>query len=305
MITFKSKTTSGEIINSVFKPFNFPAGEAHTKLEERRSIEEGGTEIAILQFEADPLNRDRRSIHDDLFQLAVWNETVFRYTPESNRVAVIPYFPAARADRGEHFDLEAYTNFIANLGLDQVIVFDPHSQVTCRVLSGPHQINFEYPSDLFELPHIKPVLGSYTAIIAPDAGAGVRAVGVATVGNLPIYTATKERNPETGKLSNFNIEGLPENGRYLIIDDICDGGGTFIGLAKATGLPKEQLDLYVSHGVFSGIALDQLPNYFGHIFTTNSFNPTLPLNLYTSDDPRYAAFIRFDVVRHLLSKIES
>lgn len=43
-----------------------------------------------------------------------------------------------------------------------------------------------------------------------------------------------------------------------------------MGLAEATGLPKERLDLYVSHGVFSGDA-PKLHDHFGTIWTTDSF----------------------------------
>ncbi len=42
-----------------------------------------------------------------------------------------------------------------------------------------------------------------------------------------------------------------------------------MGLAQATGLPKERLDLWVSHGVFSGRAA-QITSAYGRIFTTDS-----------------------------------
>jgi ribose-phosphate pyrophosphokinase len=57
----------------------------------------------------------------------------------------------------------------------------------------------------------------------------------------------------------------------LIVDDICDGGGTFIGLAKE--LKKHNagnLYLSVSHGIFSK-GLKELNQYFTNIFTTDSF----------------------------------
>ncbi|MAX71916.1 MAG: hypothetical protein CMC76_12600 [Flavobacteriaceae bacterium] len=57
----------------------------------------------------------------------------------------------------------------------------------------------------------------------------------------------------------------------LIVDDICDGGGTFIGLAKE--LKKHNagnLYLAVSHGIFSK-GLEELNQYFTKIFTTDSF----------------------------------
>jgi ribose-phosphate pyrophosphokinase len=84
------------------------------------------------------------------------------------------------------------------------------------------------------------------------------------------------------------------------VDDICDGGGTFLGLAEATGLPWSRVDLYVSHGVFSKNALDNLRERFEYVYTTNSYNPKRDLN--DADD--FGAFERFDVIRLLLSKIK-
>jgi ribose-phosphate pyrophosphokinase len=99
-----------------------------------------------------------------------------------------------------------------------------------------------------------------------------RASRVAAACHLPLYRAEKHRDSDTGKLSGFTCEPLPETGRFLIVDDICDGGGTFMGLAEATGVPKDRLGLYVSHGVFSGSA-HLLHNHFGEIVTTDSYAP--------------------------------
>jgi len=55
------------------------------------------------------------------------------------------------------------------------------------------------------------------------------------------------------------------------VDDICDGGGTFLGLATAL---KEKnagkLSLIVSHGIFSK-GFEELNKSFDTVFTTNSF----------------------------------
>ena len=62
----------------------------------------------------------------------------------------------------------------------------------------------------------------------------------------------------------------------MIVDDICDGGQTFIELAKA--LEKQgahQIFLYVTHGIFSK-GLDTLKVYFSGVYCyhslSNSFN---------------------------------
>lgn len=298
MITFKAKTASGEIINSALSPFTFPAGEAHIKREEQRELEP--TEIAIIQPSAD-------SMHDDLFQLAMWNDYVLTQKHQPWRVLILPYVPGARADRGAPFGAEIYANFIGNLDLDKVIIFDPHSEVIVDRLEGFGLMDTVVvrSHELFDQVTMRAVLNQYDGIIAPDKGAKDRAAAMAKLADLPVFTATKHRDEATGKLSAFAIEGLDPDGTYLIVDDICDGGGTFLGLKDASGLGFGQIDLYVSHGVFSKDALFNLSQNFEYIYTTNSYNPTRELNDHGDfgDPDAYDAFRRFDVIRLLLSKI--
>ena len=117
---------------------------------------------------------------------------------------------------------------------------------------------------------------------ATDVSAALKALGFQVIDGFDLDKAAfdrKVRDFATGKLSTFQCEDLPETGRLLVVDDICDGGGTFMGLAQATGLPKERLDLWVSHGVFSRRAA-QITSAYGCIFTTDSHpghrNPDLP-----------------------------
>ena len=63
-----------------------------------------------------------------------------------------------------------------------------------------------------------------------------------------------------------------EGSDILIVDDICDGGRTFIGLAEE--LKKKNagdLYLFVTHGIFSQ-GFSELKKHFKKIFSTNSFN---------------------------------
>jgi ribose-phosphate pyrophosphokinase len=300
MITFKAKTSSGEIIKSAISDFIFPAGEAFIKVEPKRELEP--TEIAIIQPSKD-------SLHDDLFKLAMWSNYLPNHRPDINTSLVIPYFPGARADRisegvQEPFGLEVYTDFINGLNLDQIIIFDPHSQKTPEMLHAYRNVTVVYSDELFSQPEIKQhMVWNYSAVIAPDAGALLRATAVAKVLDVPVYTAEKKRDPETGKLNGFSIE-LPvdEDGYYLIVDDICDRGGTFLGLLDATGFEYGCVDLFVSHGVFSSDALDILAERFEIIYTTNSYNPKRKLEPQNFDEDN-TPFIRYDVIHLLLDKV--
>lgn len=306
MIKFKALTPDGEIIKSALTPFLFPAGEAHTKFEDRRQLE--AVEIALLQPQSKAYSVGTESLHDDLFQLAMWADTIDQMNVGQaiKKAAVIPYFPGARADRGTPFGLKVYTDFVNSLGIEQIILFDPHSQKTPQLVKAWGNVTVVYSEDLFDTTAVRSQLPAYAGVIAPDKGAVLRAQGVANVLGVPMYKAEKNRDEKTGKLSGFTCEPLPDEGHFLLVDDICDGGGTFLGLAEATGLPKERLDLYVSFGIFSGRAFDNLPKSFDHIYTTNAYRTgrlTTYENAAAFPGAPLGAFSSFDVTRLLLSKV--
>lgn len=298
MITFKAKDASGEIINSALHEFTFPAGEKHIKHTEGRDLQP--VEIAI--FQPSP-----SSIHDDLFAIGMWAD--YLLGSNSKSVLIVPYLPGARADRGKPFGARRYAQFIGEAWIDQIITFDPHSPVIIEELElwvkDDTEVTVVHSYELFNQKHMRAVLNQYDGIIAPDKGAALRAQSVADLAELPVFTATKNRDEETGKLSNFSIDGLDPDGTYLIIDDICDGGGTFLGLKDASGMGFGQIDLYVSHGVFSKDALHNLSENFEYIYTTNSYDPMRTLKpMPYIEEEGYDAFRRFDVIRLLESKIK-
>jgi ribose-phosphate pyrophosphokinase len=275
-IEFSTKIGPGFLTTPTFESMYFPAGEPHVKVINGNSGKGKLTEIAHLTG-ADA---------NEMVLLGMWaNIAKLR---NSRTVALIPYLPGARADHDYPRGAKVYADIINSFGLDQVICFDPHSPVMPSLINNitivdstaliRHEIVGRADSD--QHPQ------KYTGIIAPDAGAVERATRVAHACHLPLYGAEKHRDPDTGKLSGFSCEPLPQDGKYLIVDDICDGGGTFIGLSGATGLRRDQLGLYVSHGVFSGNA-NNLNTYFAEIYATDSFPPIndigahiIPLNHY-------------------------
>lgn len=246
----------GLTINShLWKPFNFPAGEIHMNWSEEE-------DILYALWEPNP-----DVLHDELMELVTFadiqrslNKPVHVYSP---------YFPGARADRGTPFGAGIYSDMM-NLMVkpDSVTVLDPHSPVITSLLQNVRTFPVEeIIRKTFENTH------SFTGVIAPDKGAISRATTIAEILNVPLYKAEKVRDFQTGKLTGFKCEPLPNESvsNYLVVDDICDGGGTFMGLAETTKLPKEKLSLWVTHGVFSKNA-DKLPRYFGKIYTTSSMD---------------------------------
>jgi ribose-phosphate pyrophosphokinase len=79
---------------------------------------------------------------------------------------------------------------------------------------------------------------------------------------------------KTGNILHTEIPVLDQHNdlTYVIIDDICDGGRTFIELAKVIkeGRPTAKVFLIVTHGIFSA-GFKTLNEYMDGIFCTNSY----------------------------------
>lgn len=186
--------------------------------------------------------------------------------------AFIPYFPAARQDRvmvaGEPLSVKVYADIINGLNLNKIQVFDPHSEVTPALLN-----NCEVMSNHEFIKQVVSRIGNDVFLISPDGGALKKIYKVSEfLGGVEVVECSKSRDVKTGKLSGFkvyseNLEGI----NCLIVDDICDGGGTFIGLAEELKRKNAgKLYLAVSHGIFSK-GFEKL-DVFEKIFTTNSFS---------------------------------
>lgn len=250
MIKAYATAPAGFTVFSDATEMAFPAGERHIKT----PGESNQTPSHVLISGADA---------NDFVSAAMWIDHA--HQGGHAVTAQIPYLPGARQDRGTPFGARVYANLINSMQADRVVCFDPHSAIMPSLINNLTVIH----SDAVIAASLPNHQRGYVGVIAPDAGAVDRARRAAVALEVPLYQATKVRDFATGKLSSFECEELPETGRLLVVDDICDGGGTFMGLAQATGLPKERLDLWVSHGVFSGRAA-QLTGAYGEIFTTDS-----------------------------------
>lgn len=180
-------------------------------------------------------------------------------------VRFLPYLPGARQDRG--LPRTAMTAGAQEVIAELVVFADAHSQEMPTFIDRGAQLRELSP--VYLIPeHL--VTGD-VGIIAPDAGARGRAKAVADKFGLPLFQGSKVRDPD----NNFRIKSIEcepvTTERALVVDDICDGGGTFLALADAIGFPRERLSLWTTHGIYSkGIRI--IRERFGHIACTDSFN---------------------------------
>lgn len=179
----------------------------------------------------------------------------------------IPYLPYARQDRhtsiGESFALSSVAANIVKLANPRILITaDLHSPVLFSLLEGT-DIKLENWSQKQLLAHFHindTSLKSHpakkdTCLISPDAGASKKTEELGNYLGLPVIQALKNRSTLDGSLSNtFLSQEIPKKTKEVyIVDDICDGGATFINLAikiRETGY-KGKLRLIVTHGIFS------------------------------------------------------
>lgn len=205
----------------------------------------------------------------DLFVLLQATEVLRNHGVKEIRL-VITYLLSARMDRrmspGEPITLKIVAQLINLQNYDFVRVYDPHSEVSLTLINRSETI----PTTGF-IDSVLAHIDEAPLLIAPDAGASLKTEKLAHIFNLDVIYCTKSRSKETGYISKVKVNAENLNGRNcLIVDDICDGGATFIGLGKE--LKKHNagnLYLAVSHGIFSK-GFDQLSDY-EKIFTTNSY----------------------------------
>jgi len=201
---------------------------------------------------------------------------------------LMPYVPYARQDRrmvaGDPLSIRVLADLVNACGFGTVLVLDPHSDVTAAVIDRCHSLPVH--------DHVAAALDhcGATRVVIPDAGAtkrvhgmlkalGDRGAGVATV------QATKTRDlANRGRITGMQLEagGDVAGQTCLIVDDICDGGRTFLELSKLLrGHGAAAVFLYVTHGIFSHgleplLACPDAEGRLDGVFTTDSIRTRPP-----------------------------
>lgn len=229
--------------------FQYPGGEWDMKFQSGYFT---GREIAVITGTVDA---------DDYIMLQTWARVVI--DQGGSGTIILPYLPGARADRGVTEGGSLYAAMV-NAAMFRVITVDPHSQAAVNFY------NNIFVADCDET-IAKAFKTEYDGVIAPDKGAKQRAAAMADQLGVPVLEAEKTRDFASGKLTGFKSPKFDIEGDYLIVDDICDGGGTFLGLA--TQMHEDgfegSLELFVTHGIFSQ-GLDKLNDVFERVYTTDS-----------------------------------
>lgn len=198
-----------------------------------------------------------------------------QFSPRIPIDLVIPYLPYARQDRvcfsGEAFGLKVMANMINQLKCRNITLFDAHSPVALEALNNATSI---CQAELVKRdPQLLALLRSSDVLpVAPDKGAQRKIVAFCHKLALNhMILGNKIRCNDTGHIQHVEFEGCVQGKHMLIVDDICDGGRTFIEVAKSLkNSGAKSVSLYVTHGIFSnGLAV--FKGLIDTIYTTDSF----------------------------------
>lgn len=252
-----------------YEMIKFSGGEWHIKLDNYNKYQLIGKVIIV--------SRIRNS--DDIIKILIAQDAL-KLVGVKQFDLFIPYCPYARQDRkcfgGESFTLKVFANLINSCNFDEVQILDAHSDVAQALINNCINLNnYNYVgSTILDIKEINS--NKDLVLISPDSGANKKTNKLYEIFNTMLSSLVKcdkRRDVKTGNLSGFEVFSNDLEGKdCLIVDDICDGGGTFIGLAEE--LKKKncgKLYLFITHGIFSK-GFDGLCKNFEKIYTTNSFS---------------------------------
>jgi len=280
--------TNSENSDIKYKISKFPDGQQAITIDLENTIFESGEQTVTI--------KSRLNSFLDLELIICANQALIElgikhHSLKLKEIALyVPYFLGARSDRkflaGQSNYLKTVICPIINSqNFDRVTVLDPHSDVLEACLN-----NFQKITNVnFASASIKDISGyerhDKITLVSPDAGALKKIYDVASAIECnDVIVANKLRDMATGKIirtevpglsSDISFSGIPKSKTFVIIDDIIDGGRTFVEIAKAIRdiRPKEifndKIFLVVTHGIFSA-GFEELEKWFTGIYTTDS-----------------------------------
>ena len=240
------------------KVWKFPTGEVGFKFLEPGKIKPSGATYEVnCKFES----------NDDIFAALQAIDALKILGVEIGKIILrVPYLPYSRQDRvchpGESFALQVLASVLNTTGVD-IHTLDVHSDVAMQeipTLSNTEQFECVWNS----LPH-------FDYFIAPDKGSHNKAKDILPVQDdgSNLVTLSKERIGSTIKYMDYEYDSI--KGSACIVDDLCDGGGTFLACAemlRRTQPNLTELSLYITHGFFTA-GIDKLKEKFDNIYVCN------------------------------------
>jgi ribose-phosphate pyrophosphokinase len=192
----------------------------------------------------------------------------------------IPYLPFARQDRvcnhGESLSLKVIAGIINSAKFRSVVALDPHSDVVTALIDNCQALSAKLPiSQMLSDLRFKDREYGYPVLVVPDAGAYKKVSSwseefLQNFSDVMVFNKTRELM--TGEITGMSIikDANIEGKNVVVVDDICDGGRTFIEIASMLkGRKPISVSLYTTHGIYSQ-GLSKLSEAYDNIYCTSS-----------------------------------
>lgn len=238
----------------------FSDGEFNFQIEENVR----GSDVFIVQPTCPPTDRH-------LMELLIMQDTFMRASAE-RVTAVLPYFGYARSDKKDRPRVPIAAKLVANLitkaGADRVLTVDLHASQIQGFFDIPVDHLYAAPIvvDYFRTNPIEDLV-----VVAPDTGGAERARAYAKRLDAGLALCDKRRE-RANEADVMNVVGDVDGKNCLIVDDMCDTGGTICKVAKALheNGAKEVYACF-THAVLSGKAVENIStSYLKKIIVTNT-----------------------------------
>lgn len=242
----------------------FSDGEFNFQIEENAR----GADVFIIQPTSPPTDQN-------LMELLIMIDA-FRRASAERVTAVIPYFGYARSDKKDRPRVPIASKLVANLittaGAERVLTVDLHASQIQGFFDVPVDHLYAAPVivDYFKSNPIENMI-----VVAPDTGGAERARAYAK--RLDAGLALCDKRREKANVAEvMNVVGDVEGKNCLIVDDMCDTGGTICKVADAL-YENGAKGIYAcfTHAVLSGKAIDNING--SHLQKTIVTN-TIPLD---------------------------
>jgi ribose-phosphate pyrophosphokinase len=266
-----------DVLSCKYEISRFPDGQQSIRILEHNYE----TYLSLRDQKTPILIKSRLNTFQDLELIICANQALKEIGVKSVKL-YIPYCIGGRSDRkfqegGINYIKTVIAPIINSQNFDEVKILDPHSDVLEACINNFVKLtNFHLGvMSLKELGDGKRDIKDKICLVSPDAGAYKKIFDFASwFGIKEIITASKVRDLDSGKILKTvvpSLENYNDEMKYVIQDDICDGGRTFIELAKAIKEQKPDAKIYlvVTHGIFSA-GFDLLVQYLDGIYCTNS-----------------------------------
>src|SRR5437588_9191705 len=210
-----------------------------------------GADVFIVQPTCPPTD-------SHLMELLVMLDA-FRRSSAERVTAVIPYFGYARSDKKDRPRVPIAAKLVANLltqaGANRILTIDLHASQIQGFFDIPVDHLYSAPI-VVELFRESPI--DNLIVVAPDTGGAERARAYAKRLNAGLALCDK-RLARANEAELMNIVGDVRGKNCLIVDDMCDTGGTICKVAAALHeAGANEVYACFTHGVLSGNAVENI-----------------------------------------------